>query len=58
MPDIKKKVFENSLETCEYIGGYINSRSAIKVHCLIHNLDFETKYENISRDNRKHHICP
>ena len=58
MPNVKEKVFQNSLETCEYIDGYKNSNSIIKVHCLIHDLNFETKYENVSRDNRKHHICP
>lgn len=58
MPNVTEKVFNNSLQTCEYISGYINSNSIIKVHCLIHNYDFETKYENVRRDNRKHKICP
>lgn len=55
---IKQKVYNNSLQTCEYISGYENYQSVIKVHCLIHNLEFETRYDNIRRDNRKHHICP
>ena len=55
---IKQKVFTNSLNTCEYIGGYKNSGSVIKVKCIKHNLEFETKYENVRRDNRAHHICP
>lgn len=55
---IRNKVFVNSLQTCEYISGYTNSQSIIKVRCLIHGIEFETKYENIKRDNRKHHICP
>lgn len=55
---LQQKVFNNSLETCNYISGYKNSNSLIKLHCNIHNYDFETKYENISRDNRKHHVCP
>ena len=55
---IKQKVFLNSLETCEYLSGYKNVNSIITVKCLKHNHIFETKYENVRRDNRKHHICP
>ena len=55
---IKQRVFDNSLNTCEYISGYENAQSIIKVKCLIHNFEFETKYENVRRSNRKHHICP
>lgn len=55
---INQKVFENSLETCEYVSGYETTASTIKVKCLIHNLEFETKYENVRRATRKHHICP
>ena len=55
---IKDKVFQNSLETCEYVGGYLNANSIIKVKCLIHDCEFDTKYENVRRDSRKHHICP
>lgn len=55
---IQKTVFENSLETCEYISGFTNTRSKIKVHCIKHDLFFETNYENVKRSNRKHYICP
>lgn len=55
---INQKVFENSLETCEYVSGYETVMSIIKVKCLVHNLEFETKYENVRRATRKHHICP
>ena len=55
---IKQKVFSNSLNTCEYISGYQSVQSLIKVKCIVHNFEFETKYENVRRDNRKHHICP
>ena len=55
---VKEKVFNNSLKTCEYISGYENYQSLIKVKCLIHNYEFETKYDNVRRDNRPHHICP
>lgn len=58
MPNIQEKVYENSLQTCEYVSGYQNIASVIKVKCIKHNYEFETKYENIRRDNRKHHICP
>lgn len=55
---IQEKVFQNSLNTCEYISGYKNAQSTITVHCLIHDLTFNTKWENVRRDNRKHYICP
>ena len=55
---IAEKVYKNSLETCEYVGGYINATSNIRVRCIIHEEEFETKWDNIRRDNRAHHICP
>ena len=55
---IAQKVFQNSLETCEYVGGYVNAQSSIRVKCLIHEIEFETKWDNVRRDNRAHHICP
>lgn len=56
--EIKKRVFENSLQTCEYVSGYENVNSTIIVKCIIHNHIFQTKYENVRRNDRKHHICP
>ena len=32
--DLKDKVFRNSLETCEYIGGYENAKSILTVLTL------------------------
>lgn len=55
---LKENVYKNSLETCEYISGYVNRSSLIKVRCLKHNHEFETAYENVARANRAHHICP
>lgn len=55
---IKENVYENSLHTCEYISGYVNRSSIIKIRCLIHNIEFETAYENVARKTRAHHICP
>ena len=55
---VKNKVFQNSLETCEYIDGFENTSSTITVRCKIHDVIFATKYENVRRDNRPHHICP
>lgn len=55
---INQRVYENSLKTCIYVSGYETAQSVIKVKCLKHNLEFETKYENVRRANRKHHICP
>lgn len=55
---IVEKVWKNSLETCEYLGGYENSQSTIQVRCVKHNYEFNTKYENVRRDNRPHYICP
>lgn len=55
---IVDKVWKNSLQTCEYVDGYQNTQSIIKVHCIKHDFIFETKYENVRRDNRAHLICP
>jgi 5-methylcytosine-specific restriction endonuclease McrA len=55
---IQERVFKNSLETCDYIKGYVNGSSIITVKCRIHNYEFETKYENVKRENRAHYICP
>ena len=47
---IAEKVFKNSLETCEYIDGYTNANSIIKVKCIIHNKEFDTVlFTNILR---------
>ena len=53
---INQRVYENSLKTCVYISGYETAQSTIKVKCLKHNLELETKYEKVRRANRKHHI--
>ena len=56
--NVIEKVWKNSLETCEYLGGYENSTSTIRVRCIKHNYEFETKYENVRRDTRAHFLCP
>ena len=58
LEQIKENVYENSLHTCEYISGYVNRSSIIKVRCLVHGNIFETAYENVARKTRAHHICP
>lgn len=58
MPNVAEKVWNNSLQTCEYIDGYINASSILTVKCIKHNHIFTTKYENIRRDGRAHLICP
>lgn len=55
---ISRTVLENTLNTCEYVSGFVNSKSEITVRCQIHDIIFTTKYENIRRSDRKHHICP
>ena len=55
---IQEKVFKNSLNTCDYIDGYENMSSIIKVKCRKHNLIFSTNWENVRREQRAHHICP
>ena len=55
---IKEKVFKNSLNTCEYLKGYETSQSTIQVKCQKHQYVFQTKWENVRRDSRPHHICP
>lgn len=56
--DVKQKVYKNSLETCEYLDGFENTSSVIRVQCIKHGNVFKTKYENLRRDNRAHHVCP
>lgn len=58
MTKIEKKVWENSLHTCQYLDGYKNASSLLRVKCIKHDHTFETRYENIRRDNRAHYICP
>lgn len=63
MPKLTQKqletnVYENSLQTCRYISGYVNRQSEILVYCEKHQLEFTTRYENVARSTRKHHICP
>ena len=55
---VKEKVYNNSLQTCEYLSGYETTQSIITIRCIKHDLVFDTKYENVRRDNRAHHICP
>lgn len=55
---LKTKIFENSLQTCEYLSGYQNRASLITLRCIKHNLIFTTRYENVGRAARPHHVCP
>ena len=55
---VNQNVFNNTLQTCVYVSGYQNYSSTIKIKCLKHDYEFETKYENVRRSNRKHHVCP
>lgn len=55
---LQNKVFNNSLQTCDYISGYENGKSIITVRCKKHEYEFQTNWENVRRDNRAHHICP
>lgn len=55
---LKAKIWQNTLETCEYVSGYVNSSSIITLKCTKHNHTFTTSYENVRRDNRPHHVCP
>ena len=56
--EIQQKVFQNTLETCDYISGYETANSIIKIKCRKHQYEFETKWENVRRANRAHHVCP
>lgn len=56
---LKDNIYKNTLETCEYISGYTGKSDAdITLKCLVHDLYFQTKYENIRRANRAHYVCP
>ena len=51
-------IYINSLNTCHYISGYNGKKSKVIVKCEIHNYEFETKFENLRRASRPHHVCP
>ena len=34
---VNQRVFENSLNTCEYVSGYETANSTIKVKCIVHD---------------------
>ena len=55
---LNEKIYKNTLNTCHYVSGYQNRSSEVLLHCDIHNITFTTKYENVGRDNRPHHVCP
>ena len=54
---VRERVYKNSRETCEYISGYEKKTSIIKVKCLIHENEFDLKYENIRHDNKPYYPC-
>ena len=54
----KKQIYENSLQTCEYLEGIAKPGHKIHVRCLIHGNDFWVSYDTICKSTRKHHICP
>ena len=56
--NLNKQIWENTLQTCEYISGYENNKSTITLKCVKHNHVFTTKYENVRRASRAHHVCP
>lgn len=55
---VRERVYKNSRETCEYVSGYEKIASVIRVRCLIHENEFELKYENIRHDNKPYYPCP
>ena len=56
--ELNKQIWENTLQTCEYISGFENVQSTLTLRCVKHNHTFTTKYENVRRANRAHHVCP
>lgn len=55
---IKENIFHNTLETCEYVSGYENYQSDVVLHCIKHDYNFTTAYDNVRRASRAHHVCP
>lgn len=55
---INEQIKENSLGTCEYVGGIARPGHKITLHCLTHDLTFETNYDAIRKSTYKHFICP
>lgn len=56
--ELNKQIWENTLQTCEYVSGFENSHSTLTLRCVKHNHIFTTKYENVRRASRAHHVCP
>lgn len=56
--ELNKTIFENTLNTCEYVSGYENIQSIVTIRCIKHNHTFTTAYENLRRKSRAHHVCP
>lgn len=56
--ELNKQIWENTLQTCEYVSGFENSQSTLTLRCVKHNHIFTTKYENVRRASRAHHVCP
>ena len=55
---LKDRIWNNTLNTCEYLGGYVNRTSLVQLKCVKHNYYFETAYENVGRASRPHLVCP
>lgn len=53
---LKQRVYDRSLKTCEYLSGEVGGELTLR--CLIHNEVFTTNYENIKRKDKAHHLCP
>lgn len=55
---LDQRIYASTLNTCHYIDGYEGANSVVTLHCDKHDLTFKTKYQNVNRINRAHHVCP
>ena len=53
--DEYKEKLKNIRDDIEIIGNYINAKTPVLCYCKIHNIEFEAKPINISRN---HSVCP
>ena len=56
--ELQQLISISTLDTCEYLGGYVDSHSVITLRCKKHNFVFNTAYENVRRVGRPHLVCP
>lgn len=56
--EIKERVYNNSLNTCEFISGDARVGGIVLLRCLVHDHLFKMKWDAIRKGTNPHHVCP